>query len=106
MAIFTGYKRSLFITVNKLINGVVQLGYPVDYNGAAEFVYDGDTYPLIDSPTLMSMSDVDFNTRLNAFKAYVALEESLLSIDPYIVVGAEARIFDNSTCPNGQELTP
>lgn len=101
MAIFTGYKRSLFVTVNKLVNGVVQTGYPKTYNGAAEFTYDGDTYPLIDNPALMAMSDVDYNTRLVAFKAYVALQESLPNIDSYIVAGAGPIIFDNDTCPGG-----
>lgn len=95
----TGYKRSLYITFNKYVNGVLQPTYPHYYNGLLEFSHNGVTYPALDGDAFSLLSGTDYNTRLAAFKAYVAITEGVPSIDPYVVAGFEPIKYDPIACP-------
>lgn len=102
----TGYERSLYATFSKYVNGVLQPTYPHVYDGRLEFSHGGVTFPVITNVEFSLLSTNDFNVRLTAFKAYVALTESVPSIDPYIVPGFGPIRFNPSDCAVGAPEEP
>lgn len=95
----TGKQRSLTCTINKLIAGVQQEGYPKTYQGRNEFTYDSYTYPAID-PLLMSLMPISqFELRLSAFKSYVESQEAGLNFGTDTVPGAEPYRENLDACP-------
>ena len=99
MPTYTGYKKSLKVTVGKFFNGMMEGGYPKTYDGLASFTFDTVVYPVLNPLEFASLTDEEYNTRLTAFKGYIALQEGLITIDPYITTLPV--IFDNTLCPNG-----
>lgn len=95
----TGYKRSLTIIIKKFVNGVIQLGYPKTYDGQDAFDINGESFALISDVEFALLSAADFNVRLGYFKLYVAQEEGLPSIEPFLIPGSNPRVYDPGTCP-------
>lgn len=96
---YTGYQRSLTMTINKTVAGVQSIGYPRNYYGRNEFVWNGNTYPAIDVEVMGTMSVVAYQERLEAFKAYVESLEAGLSVDEATVPGGEAYRENLTACP-------
>ncbi len=63
----TGEERSLTFTITKTIGGVIQVGYPKEYDGRLAFL----TYSAITDTEAQQLSTSQYNTRLAAFVAYV-----------------------------------
>lgn len=97
--IYTGYARSLYVTVSKYLNGIIQSGYPIDYNGNNEFTFDGVTYPTIVGAAIPLLSSEEYAERLTAFKGFVAEQEGLPSIEPFISLLSPPVIFNPAMCP-------
>lgn len=96
---YTGKQRSLTMTVNKTIAGVLADGYPRSYYGRNEFTYNGTVYPAIDALRMSTMPVVDYETRLAAFKAYVEGIEAGLNVDESTTAGSEAYRVNTTACP-------
>ena len=97
--IYTGYARSLYVTVSKYLNSVIQSDYPIDYSGYNEFTFNGTTYPTIQGAEVPLMSSADYAERLAAFKGFVAEQEGLPSIEPFISPLSPPVIFNPVMCP-------
>jgi len=93
----TGKQRSLTVTINKRIAGVLQDGYPHVYQGRNAF----GTYLAITSSQLGQMPVTDYDARLADFEAYVEGIEVGLSFDTDIVTGSEAYKLNTTACPIG-----
>ncbi|MFW5847360.1 MAG: hypothetical protein ACOCVF_00375 [bacterium] len=66
----TGYKRSLTLTIVQKVDGI-NSGWSLTYDGKKQFEWDDTTYIAI-IPDEMSTMPLDvYETRLEAFKAYV-----------------------------------
>lgn len=81
---YTGYKRSLTISVTKKINGITENGYPKTYPTSADtangyFTYDSTQYTIPDDYTLARMSNVDYNNLANVLELYVAENEGTVN---------------------------
>lgn len=96
MASNTGYKRSLTLEINKTVAGETVAGYPITYNGLAAFPPSNPTFAAITATEMAEMTEADFNTRADAFKAYVESVEAGLDIDD--VATNEARVYDDTMC--------
>jgi len=93
----TGKQRSLTVTINKTIAGVVQEGYPRVYQGRNAF----DTYALITSLQMAQMPVSDYEIRLAAFENYVQGLEVGLNFTTDTVSGSEAYRDNITSCPIG-----
>lgn len=97
-----GTKRSLKVSVNKYINGVIQSGYPKAYNGMTASStwtgWTGNTYLAISDSNLAQLSDVAYNARLTDFKAWVTVQESGVNFNTQVLTGYEAEIEDLTQC--------
>ena len=95
----TGKQRSLTVTINKTVAGVQQDGYPQTYYGRNEFTHNSVTYPAITTLQMATMPIADYNTRLAAFKAYVAALETGLDFETDTVAGKDAYQENLTACP-------
>ena len=95
----TGTKRSLTVMVIKEVNGVLVTGYPKTYNGQQQFVWNGVTYPFLNSQAFQLLSNADYELRLSAFKSYVASLEPGINFNTDTVAGYEPVITDLNDCP-------
>lgn len=84
----TGFKRSLTLTVNKTLAGIVAQGYPKTYRGLNAFTSDSAEYPAIDSTLLATLPTDVFQKRLSAFKKYVETQEPGLQVDEVCTIPA------------------
>ena len=91
----TGIERSLTLTVTKKINGIIQPGYPIIYQGRTGF----GTYDDISVYDLAVMTNTAFNERLSAFKTYVETLESGLNIDADLINDSQASRENLTSCP-------
>jgi hypothetical protein len=91
----TGKQRSLTVTINKTIAGVLQDGYPHVHNGRLAF----GTYAAIDTLQMATMPVTDYEARLAAFKTYVEGLEVGIEFDTDTVVGSEAYKINTISCP-------
>ena len=90
----TGVERTLTLTVSKKINGVLQSGYPIVYNGRIAFVQGSNLYEALSPYEMAILLDADYNARLADFKAYVESIEVGLTIDT-----TEAYKLNITSCP-------
>lgn len=95
----TGTKRSLTVMIIKEVNGVLVTGYPKTYNGQQQFVWNGVTYPFLNSQAFQLLSNADYELRLSAFKSYVASLEPGINFNTDTVAGYEPVITDLNDCP-------
>ena len=91
--VFTGTKRSLTFTVTKTIGGEVQVGYPKEYDGRLAF----PGYAALSDSEAQKLTDIEFDTRLNAFYAYVQSVEP--GWNPVTDMTNEAEVTDEVACP-------
>lgn len=84
----TGFKRSMTLTVNKTLAGIMAQGYPKTFRGMDAFTYQATEYPTINSTLLATLPTEAFETRLAAFKKYVEIQEPGLHIDDVCTVPA------------------
>ena len=100
MSEYSGYKRSLYVSVTKAIGGEVIVGYPKTYPTATDiargyFIYNYEEYPIPDDNELSYMSDTDYNELVSAFESYVEDIENVSFIDDEINVNVE---YDPINC--------
>lgn len=103
MAIRTGYKRSLSVSVSKTVGGSPVSGYPKTYPTAQDvtngyFVYNTIQYPIPTSTQLSEMSELDYNILVANFKLYVmSIEGGDIDTDSI----NDNLQYDPSTCVPG-----
>lgn len=110
--VYTGYKRSLSITVTKTINGVASAGYPKTYPTATDeangyFTYNGTNYAIppngMTEEAFAQLDTTAYNSLLAAFQLYV------LSLEPGLNFTTHAlnspTVYDAATCPPGPVAT-
>lgn len=96
----TGVKRYKTLTVTrKKADGTVAAGYPKTYNITSAFTANGTPYQSISDSNFAKLTDVAYNARLNAFKAYVEGLNSGLSDSTDIRNGSN--VIDTVSCPIG-----
>jgi len=88
-----GTNRSLYITVDKQVGGNQVQGYPVTYNGQNAF----PGYLILTDEEVRQLSTGDFDTRYDAFEAYVESIEDGVEFDTDIV-GDGATKYDPDVC--------
>lgn len=88
-----GTNRSLYITIDKQVGGNQVQGYPVTYNGQNAF----PGYLILTDEEVRQLSTVDFDTRYDAFEAYVESIEDGVKFDTDIV-GDGATKYDPDVC--------
>ena len=106
--VYTGYKRSLSITVTKTINGVASAGYPKTYPTATDiangyFTYSRTNYAIppngMTEEEFAQLDTTTYNSLLAAFQLYV------LSLEPGLNFTTHAlnspTVYDAATCPPG-----
>lgn len=97
---YSGYKRSLEITITKRTNNIIDVGYPKTYPTSVDiangyFIYNGIHYAIPSDDELAYMSDIDYTDLVGVFKLYVNFTEQI-SID-----GTEINNnleYDSNTC--------
>jgi len=89
----TGTKRSLTFDVTKTIGGVIQMGYPIPYDGRLAF----SSYSAITDLEAKELTDSQYNTRLAAFIAYVESIEA--GFDADVDFTNTSTEVDLVTCP-------
>lgn len=90
----TGFARSLTIRVYKMAYSSVVSGYPKTYDGKTNIdflAYYSPLYSSISDDEMAKMSLVDFNARLNDFKAWLETVEYELDFDTASII-EDARI--------------
>lgn len=90
----TGFARSLTIRIYKMAYGSVVSGYPKSYDGKTNIdflAYYSPLYSSISDDEMAKMSLVDFNARLNDFKAWLETVEYELDFDTASII-EDARI--------------
>lgn len=90
----TGFARSLTIRIYKRAYGSVVSGYPKTYDGKTNIdflAYYSPLYSSITEDEMAKLSVVDFNARLNDFKAWLETVEYELDFDTASIM-EEARI--------------
>lgn len=92
-----GNERSLFISVSKTVNGIVTSS--TDYDGRNMFIQNDVMYPLIDDSILAEMSEVDYETRLNALCDFVE------SLNPGFTAIRTIDGASTDNCPRRTNLT-
>lgn len=96
--ITNGYKRSLVITINRLVDGVVDSDYPHVYDGQGQFVYNGTTYPALTDDEVAKLTTFQFQTRLNIVKQWVKSQELGITGNESFWNGSSS--YDTSVCPD------
>lgn len=91
--VFTGNERSLTFSLDKTVGGVRVLGYPIPYDGRLAF----PGYAAITDEAARRLSTADFNSRLNAFLAYIESVES--GFDSTTDFTNSSTQVDTGTCP-------
>lgn len=102
--VFTGYKRSLSVSITKKINNITQSGYPKTYPTALDiangyFTYDAVNYDIPTDDELAKMDTATYNALLAAFEAYVESIETGLDFNTDTLV--DPVVSDEDVCPPG-----
>ena len=95
----TGKERSLTVKISKTKSGIIQPGYPITYQGRNSFAFNNVSYPVIDVFAMSSMSEADYNIRLEAFKSYVQTQESGLNFSTDLIAGNTPYHENLTSCP-------
>ena len=95
----TGVERSLTLSVRKLINNDLQVGYPIVYQGRNALTFNGHSYASISVYEMNKMTNENYATRLVDFKAYVESIESGLNITDDTINDAVASRTNTTACP-------
>jgi hypothetical protein len=102
--VYTGYKRSLSVSVTKKINNITQSGYPKTYPTALDiangyFTYNAVQYDIPTDDELAKLDTATYNALLAAFEAYVESIETGLDFNTDTLV--DPVVADEDTCPSG-----
>lgn len=89
----TGTKRSLTFTVTKKIGGVIQVGYPKEYDGRLAF----PSFAALTDVESQQLTTVQYNARLTAFHSYVQSLEP--GWDPDNDFLNSSTVYDPASCP-------
>lgn len=103
---YTGYKRSLSVTIDKLVNGESEAGYPKTYPTATDisngyFTYNSTQYTIPTPTELAEMVQGTYDALVANFKSYVLENEDISFETDFSNTNQEQ---DTVTCNNSTIL--
>jgi len=104
----TGFARSLTIRVYKMAYGSVVSGYPKSYDGKTNIdflAYYSPLYSSISDDEMAKVSLVDFNARLNDFKAWLETIEDGLDFNTALIFADEDARIASDDCGTTSSTT-